>query len=410
NTLATYVLKKRVEDVNDTGILAQVQQHCRFLKNAFIPDLTTLFQKSLKMDMQVDDCDARVFQYFQSFTKIVEDNGLQALIGSGHTASQGYRYKDRMKARCADNIQPIMLKEQIERLSKFERQDCKTNDATPFDLILEHARVQQRFHVQSVERVAPPVRGQLQHQHQSKRNQKSLKVVAPAAEKKTRAPRRDGCLGFRGAHWLDECSTAMAEQRPEVLSPLRETKNARTGSVRSKTVSATVRTNMVRINVLNVNLDVKVLATPLSVYLADGRHVDYAEQVTVVFELVTGAGPVHMRDVQCLVLECDVEEQLLGNDPMKSLSIDVEGMIEQLAGPSLLTEEKAEFPIGDSLPSAVEDDEDVCDSDGTLACLEDTAVDNGLDVKFVSQLRSLGREYGDIFRENLGDTPPPLRS
>ncbi|KAG2799850.1 hypothetical protein PC111_g20242 [Phytophthora cactorum] len=366
NTLATYVLKKRVEDVNDTGILAQVQQHCRFLKNAFIPDLTTLFQKSLKMDMQVDDCDARVFQYFQSFTKIVEDNGLQALIGSGHTASQGYRYKDRMKARCADNIQPIMLKEQIERLSKFERQDCKTNDATPFDLILEHARVQQRFHVQSVERVAPPVRGQLQHQHQSKRNQKSLKVVAPAAEKKTRAPRRDGCLGP-----YDDSTS---------------------------------------LQVLNVNLDVKVLATPLSVYLADGRHVDYAEQVTVVFELVTGAGPVHMRDVQCLVLECDVEEQLLGNDPMKSLSIDVEGMIEQLAGPSLLTEEKAEFPIGDSLPSAVEDDEDVCDSDGTLACLEDTAVDNGLDVKFVSQLRSLGREYGDIFRENLGDTPPPLRS
>ncbi|KAG4042049.1 hypothetical protein PC123_g22450 [Phytophthora cactorum] len=151
------------------------------------------------------------------------------------------------------------------------------------------------------------------------------------------------------------------------------------------------------LQVLNVNLDVKVLATPLSVYLADGRHVDYAEQVTVVFELVTGAGPVHMRDVQCLVLECDVEEQLLGNDPMKSLSIDVEGMIEQLAGPSLLTEEKAEFPIGDSLPSAVEGDEDVCDSDGTLACLEDTAVDNGLDVKYVSQLRSLGREYGDIF-------------
>ncbi|KAG2833130.1 hypothetical protein PC129_g8705 [Phytophthora cactorum] len=196
----------------------------------------------------------------------------------------------------------------------------------------------------------------------------------------------------------------MAEQRPEVLSPLRETKNARTGSVRSKTVSATVRTNMVRINGV-----AEVLYIPDNG--ADhGRHVDYAEQVTVVFELVTGAGPVHMRDVQCLVLECDVEEQLLGNDPMKSLSIDVEGMIEQLAGPSLLTEEKAEFPIGDSLPSAVEDDEDVCDSDGTLACLEDTAVDNGLDVKFVSQLRSLGREYGDIFRENLGDTPPPLRS
>ncbi|KAF1794504.1 hypothetical protein GQ600_6712 [Phytophthora cactorum] len=186
------------------------------------------------------------------------------------------------------------------------------------------------------------MRGQLQHQQQSKRNQKPVKVVVPAAEKKTLAPPRDGCLKCRGAHWLDECRTATAEQRTEVLARLREAKNPRMGSVRSKTVSAPVRANMVRINgvaaipyildsgadctmiprvvvtslqELNVNLDVKELATPLSVYLADGRRADCADQVTVTLVLGTAAGPVHMRT--CSV--CDVEELLLGNDAMKSV-------------------------------------------------------------------------------------------
>ncbi|KAG6949120.1 hypothetical protein JG687_00015071 [Phytophthora cactorum] len=158
------------------------------------------------------------------------------------------------------------------------------------------------------------MRGQLQHQQQSKRNQKPMKVVVPAAEKKTLAPPRDGCLKCRGAHWLDECRRATAEQRTEVLARLREVKNSRTGSVRLKTVSAPVRANMVRIigvadtpyildngaDQLNVNLDVKELATPLSVYLADGRRADCADQVTVALLLGTAAGPVHMRDVQCL--------------------------------------------------------------------------------------------------------------
>ncbi|KAE8972869.1 hypothetical protein PR003_g21044 [Phytophthora rubi] len=136
--LATYVLKKQAEDVDDAEILAQVQKRYKYLKNAFIPEVTTLFRKQLKMDMTVDDWDSRVFQYFQAFTKIVEDNGLQALIGSGDVTIPGY--KDRMKARCSiqvENIQPTMLREQIERLIKYETRDCKTNDATLFDHIRE---------------------------------------------------------------------------------------------------------------------------------------------------------------------------------------------------------------------------------------------------------------------------------
>ncbi|GMF47371.1 unnamed protein product [Phytophthora fragariaefolia] len=90
-TLATYVLEKRVEEVQDAEILGEEQKRCGSLKKAFILDISTLFRKALKMDKQVEDCDARVFQYFLSFTKIVEDNNLQALIGSGNVTSPDYK-------------------------------------------------------------------------------------------------------------------------------------------------------------------------------------------------------------------------------------------------------------------------------------------------------------------------------
>ncbi|KAE8912320.1 hypothetical protein PF003_g3776 [Phytophthora fragariae] len=149
-----------------------------------------------------------------------------------------------------------MLREQIERLIKYERRDCKTNDATLFDLILEHARVQQRFHSQAGERTTPQPRAQAPQQ-QPKRTQKSAKPSHPAGVKKVRAPPRDGCLVCRGPHWLDECPTATSEQRADALAKLRAAKNARQESVQSKAVLATARPNMVRVNGMVENLNLR---------------------------------------------------------------------------------------------------------------------------------------------------------
>uniref|UniRef100_H3H8H0 Reverse transcriptase n=1 Tax=Phytophthora ramorum TaxID=164328 RepID=H3H8H0_PHYRM len=140
---------------------------------------------------------------------------------------------------------------------------------------------------------------------------------------------------------------------------------------------------------------------PVAIYLADVRRIECLEKATVVLELVTAAGPVHMRDVECLVLDSDVEELLLGNDAMKSLGIDVERMIEQLAGASLL-EEKDEFPVGDELIPANSGE------DGVLDQLVDEALANGMPGEHVDRLRSLVHEHGDVFRERLGDDPPAL--
>ncbi|GMF60915.1 unnamed protein product [Phytophthora fragariaefolia] len=246
------------------------------------------------MDLQIDDCDARVFQYFQSFTKIVEDNGLQALIGDGDASAPGY--KDHMKARCAilvENIQPALLREQIERLIKYERRDCKTDDAALFDLILEHARVQQRFHSQTTERSVPQSRAPSQPLPQQKQQ------TQQHPSRRTPKP---------------------AKARAEALSKLRALRNARAETVQSKAVSTVVKTNLVRVNglveipyipdsgadrtmiprmvvtsltELSPDLQLAKMETPISIYLADGRRIECWEHVTVSLELVTATGPLN---------------------------------------------------------------------------------------------------------------------
>ncbi|EEY53510.1 uncharacterized protein PITG_07170 [Phytophthora infestans T30-4] len=123
---------KPLASVTDADIMNAVKARRHTLKNEFVPDVTSLFRQKLKMDLSVDDCDARVFRYYEDFDGISEAG-----------------YKSRVKARCrilVDNLQPSVLKAQITRLIDLERRDCRSDDVALFDLILEHAKVQQRFH------------------------------------------------------------------------------------------------------------------------------------------------------------------------------------------------------------------------------------------------------------------------
>ncbi|GMF37864.1 unnamed protein product [Phytophthora fragariaefolia] len=77
------------------------------------------------------------------------------------------------------------------------------------------------------------------------------------------------------------------------------------------------------------------LDNPVAVERTGGK-VDHCHfECTVDLLLGTKAGPVHVRRVKCLVLPGTEEEFLLGDDLLKSLGIDVDGMIKQLAVGSL---------------------------------------------------------------------------
>ncbi|OWZ07572.1 hypothetical protein PHMEG_00020019 [Phytophthora megakarya] len=160
----------------------------------------------------------------------------------------------------------------------------------------------------------------------------------------------DGCLVCRGPHSLDECPTATTEKRTGASTRFQEAKNARESA---KTVSVEARTNMMRFNgvteisyipdsrvvrimiprviaksmqELDGSLDIERLERPVSVHTVCGTsHL--------------GIGTCHSREACPHVKgQCDMEELPLGNDAMKSLGIDMEWIIEELAGADLLEE------------------------------------------------------------------------
>jgi hypothetical protein len=114
--IAGYVLRGPLEAITDDEVLQLIHTRSQTLVNGFVPDVKTLVRQLLHMDLSTDDCDTRVFRYFQDFTRIAEETGLQGLIGKTDPSLHGNRH--RMKARCrllVENLQPAVLKEQIQR-------------------------------------------------------------------------------------------------------------------------------------------------------------------------------------------------------------------------------------------------------------------------------------------------------
>lgn len=221
------------------------------------------------MDLSVDDCDARVFQYLQDFTCVVEESGLQSLIGTAGPTNPGN--KDRLKKRCrllVENLQPMLLQDQVQRLIEFERRDFRTNDVAFYDLILEHTKAQQRFFSQSKDSAAaakrkagvpalpaaavapkqpaPPPSSKQSKYTPGKRNSggnRSTTVRVP----KPYVPPAEGCLFCKGPHRLRECPTATEQQRRSALEQFRESKQLHADSIRLKAAGAGCTRYMARL-------------------------------------------------------------------------------------------------------------------------------------------------------------------
>ncbi|GMF38278.1 unnamed protein product [Phytophthora fragariaefolia] len=445
-TMARFLLKgKPVESVTDDEILQLVRQRCQTLKNEYIPDIKTLFKRELRMDLSLDDCDARVFQYFQDFTRIVEENGLQGLIGSADPTSSGH--KDRMKKRCrllVETLQPALLQDQIQRLIEFERRDCRTDDVALFDLILEHAKAQQRFFNQSKDSAATakakggtpatakPPAAKPNKEATTKASAGRPQPVTPRAPK-TATPPTEGCLFCKGPHWLRECPTATVEQRRAALEKFKEDKQQRVGPIRSKAVGSGNAAYTVKINgsvevpylpdtgadctilpssVLRSleaaappHVDVHRMSRPVTVILADGTTKTCAEEVKLDLQLTTAAGVVHVRQVPCLVLDSEDDELLLGRDTLSSLGIDVNDMLAQLAGSALLATEEDEFPVGyelfeEHITGAL------AEPDAAVMEMVDAAVRNGYPADRRGELEEILMRTREVWSTQASAGPP----
>ncbi|POM78483.1 Hypothetical protein PHPALM_3984 [Phytophthora palmivora] len=381
--MATYVLKKPVADVTDADIMGAVQARCRTLKNEFVRGVTSLFRQKHKMDLSIPDCDARVFRYYEDFNGIMEDNGLQGLIGADNTTDAGF--KNRMKTRCR------LLDYAAKGDSKAAKPDRKPQKTS-------HAGASTKA--------------------ESSAAQPSASAREPRA---SRPPPQEGCLVCKGAHWLKDFPTATDVQKETARARYQAEKEQRTQAFRSKAAHTGTTRNIVRINGLlevpyiadtgadqNVvssammdslhavqpDLRTNSLSSPINVTLADGRPELCGMEV--VLEIVTIAGHVSLRSIPCLILEGDGDEFLLGKDALKRLGIDVDQALAQLADSILLVDEDDEFLVGDELPNLKST------PIITLDRLLERAVANGLPQEHVIAVRELLELFPDIWRAVVG--------
>ncbi|KAG2802376.1 hypothetical protein PC111_g19136 [Phytophthora cactorum] len=321
--LAVNVLKKPMSSVTDTDIMDSVVERCGTLKNDFVPDLTAMFNKQLKMDLSIDDCDARIFRYFEDFNGIIADNGLRHLIGTDNESEDGY--KNRMKTRCrllVENLQPSVLKAQI---GGHWLKDCLT--AT----VAQQAEAREKF--------------------QEAKEKRSSAIRSKAAKYATPS----GSVRING---LIEVAYI-----PD------------TGADKSIILQGVVES----LHDVHPLLSSTLLSTNMEVVMAVRRRLMCEQEVLLNLELMTIAGPVSIRSVPCLVLSGGGDEVVLGRDVFKGLGIDVEEQLAQLAGPLSLDRDMDEFPAGDSIP----DTQDAQEPITTLSQLLDRAVANGLPTEHV---------------------------
>ncbi|KAE9052852.1 hypothetical protein PR001_g140 [Phytophthora rubi] len=408
--LARYVLRKAVEDITDADIMAKA---------------------NLRMDMSEKDIDARVLKYFVDLDQLVEDHGFETLLGVGLVSDTGYR--DRMKQRCKlliAGLAPAMLKVEIERLVLLQHKDAKADDVALRDLILERVTAQQHYHLMQMEEKPDKRQTATVNKKNPELKAKPRTSGEPAAKQTEKKPGpREGCWVCKGAHFAQQCPTATEEQKAEARRRLDE---ARARKVKAARVATSPGRRRVVINeVLEIPfrpdsgadccflpeeylrelqaVDTSVhptkLDNPVAVELAGGK-VDHCHfECTVDLLLGTKAGPVHVRRVKCSVLPGTEEEFLLGDDLLKSLGIDVDGMIEQLAVSSL------EQDDGDDLDDETKVWHDEADSVAeSLGALIQDAEANGFPPNMMSSLRTTVLDYGDVWRARFGaDGPARVR-
>ncbi|KAG6616359.1 uncharacterized protein IUM83_03835 [Phytophthora cinnamomi] len=138
--VAHYILKKDIESVSDDMLLAEMKRKVGAMMNDRVPDVTLLFSRGLRMNLSEVDVEARIANYFMTFDRLVEDNGLAGMLGRGPAV--GEEGRQRMKLRCKlllSNVTPEMLKVDLSRLVELTHREAKVNDLALHDIMIERA-------------------------------------------------------------------------------------------------------------------------------------------------------------------------------------------------------------------------------------------------------------------------------
>ncbi|GMF16253.1 unnamed protein product [Phytophthora fragariaefolia] len=370
------------------------------------------------------------------FDRLVEDQGLAAWVGRGEAIDIAGR--QRMKTRCkllVDNLLPEVLRIDVERLVSMTHRGAKADDVQLYNVIVERAVRQQHYHLMQAE-TKKAVHGQVRTKKgQSDGNRKSdtprdaakTSERGAAREKTARPPPRDGCLICKGPHRAMECPTATSERKDEARRTLAARRAERLKHVGTGASSGhSVMINGVRevpfcadsgaeSNILSRSMvdelcaldsTVKLvkLEPPTVVKVAGGATMQCRDRVEVDLRISTAAGPLNISRVGCLVLDGDEDEFLLGRATMKDIGIDVNGLLEQLAGGTSVAEADND-DVTEHEPELGFDDERE-EIQVVVDKLVDEVVEAGFERGLADDLRVLVHEYEDVWRLRIGTDEP----
>ncbi|KAG6572754.1 uncharacterized protein IUM83_18670 [Phytophthora cinnamomi] len=248
------------------------------------------------------------------------------------------------------------------------------------------------------------------------------------AEPKAKPP-RTGCWHCKGDHWLRDCPSATEADKAAAvdrMKSLREASKAKKAgpalAIGEVTVNGLIalpycadsgatssfipRQSLEELIELGADVEVRPLQNDEEVNVAGGAVIVCHESVKLDLRLQTVAGPVHLAEVVCIVLEGPEEAFILGNDMLVSLGIDVNAQLSQLAGGRVDEDQDPFEPVE---PRAVSP----CDVRNLLEAMVTAAGDNGFPPDYLPVLLDLVMEFEDVFRIELGNDPPanvePLR-
>ncbi|KAG6616519.1 uncharacterized protein IUM83_13072 [Phytophthora cinnamomi] len=234
--------------------------------NDRVPDVTQLFARELKMDLSKEDIEARVANYFIAFNRLVENNGLSGMLGRGKVTSDDDR--QRMKLRCKlllANVTPEILKIDLSRLVDFNHRDANVNDRALYDLTIERATRQQRYHL---------IQAEMKQNTVSKVKETTVKA-GKAGVAKTLREKRDHV-----PFCPDTGSDANIIGQP-VFDELRD---------------------------LIPSLPIERVEPPVQVIAAGGNTMSCREKIPIDLQIVTAAGPLALTNIACLELDAPEEE------------------------------------------------------------------------------------------------------
>ncbi|ETI42599.1 hypothetical protein F443_12279 [Phytophthora nicotianae P1569] len=339
-----------------------------------VSDIDQEMAENLRMDFSGSGVHERMIQYLKLCREIFDD----------HEWRTFFTGLDGTKQLCSiliKSLEPKALREEVDRTARFQVRKAREDEVVLHDLIPEKALDHEKA---------------FQSQRRAKRDrgrgdrEPNLASVCTGSKK----PRLADATSSIGSQPATKSITDHPKRKTEIRKKLR----AQRGEKSKREVARLKRLpecipNEEKTATLNEVMELPYSAD--TVYPADHTHgnlprhvITCRASVNLRVLLSTAAGPVAIHElVECLVISNGEPEFILGQDLLKTLGIDINRQLEQLA--------------------ERERDDDACLSDNDSAPISTSALTDVNLKEAVEQLVQKALEHG--FPKNLSNSSAPLR-